>query len=146
MSEDTDETTWGAISGVPGWISDPPKIITDPRAFLATVIVGWIFDLWSQVLGYIESLWSTLAGIPDVAIVQPILTAFGMPGKALQDMWREVGQIAVEVSEPAGVFAPIVLVGVWLIPALIALTLLYMLWGFLETYLPLESIPFVRKL
>ncbi|APE95425.1 hypothetical protein RH831_08875 [Halodesulfurarchaeum sp. HSR-GB] len=145
MAEDT-ETTWGAISGVPGWISDPPQILTDPRAFLATVVVGWIFDLWSQVLGYIESLWTTLANIPQVAIIEPVLTAFGMPGDALQELWRDIGQMAVEVAEPAGVFAPIVLVGVWLIPALIAITLLYMIWGFLETYLPVDSIPFVRKL
>ena len=131
---------------VPNWVHNPPQIITAPRAFLATVVVGWIFDLWSQILGYFESVNSALAQIPEAAIADPILAATRPPVEATQEMWREVGRIAVEVSEPAGVFAPIVQIGVWLIPALIFVTLLYAVWGFLETYLPIESIPVLRKL
>lgn len=140
-SSETTTVSWGDIAGAPSI----PDWIYNPRTWLAGVIVGWIFDLWGAVLGYIESVWSILADIPGVAIYEPIATAFGLPGEALQDIWRSIGDIAIDVSEAAGPFAPIVIVAVWLVPAVLGAATVYFLVGFIGTYLPLRAIPGLRR-
>lgn len=122
-----------------------PSWIYNPKAWFVGVLIGWILDIWGAFLGYVDALWSTIQDIPDVAVYQPISTAFGAPGAAIQDAWREVGTIATDVSEVAGPFAPLVVVGIWLVPMLIAVTTLYFLWGIIETYLPVEGIPVIRR-
>ncbi|UWG47040.1 hypothetical protein HSRCO_0746 [Halanaeroarchaeum sp. HSR-CO] len=117
------------------------EFLKDPRSWLATVVVGWVLDLWGSILGYVDAGYATLSTIPKVAIYDPITAAFGAPGTAIQDAWIEVGTIAADVAEPAGVFAPIVVVGIWLIPAILGATVLYFLWGVLDTYLPLSALP-----
>lgn len=126
-------------------ISLPDWIFT-PRAWLATVLIGWVLDIWEKLLGYIDSVWSFLATIPDIAVYQPIVGAFGPIGFAIQAIWKGIGDIAIDVSEPAGPLAPLVVVAVWIIPMMMAIGGLYVLIGFLGTYLPLRSIPGLRRL
>ena len=139
------ETVGDSIPDGGGGGSIIPDWIWTPRVWLATVLIGWLFDLWEAILGFIDKMWSVLAGIPQAAIYEPLTSAFAPTGTAIQNLWRDIGTIAVDVSEAAGPFAPIVVVAVWLIPALLAISVLYFLWGFVQTYLPVEGIPVLRR-
>lgn len=138
---DGGSVSWGDITGAPSI----PDWIYNPQAWLAGVLIGWILDLWDAFLGYVDAVWSTLAGIPEAALYEPLVAAFSAPGTAIQDAWREVGTVAMDVSESAGPLAPLVVVGVWLIPMMMAIGGVYFLIGFIGTYLPLRSIPGLRR-
>lgn len=134
----------------PSWLKDNwsffREFVKNPVGWLAGVIVAWIFDLWEMVLRYVDMVWSTLAEIPDEAVYQPLVGAFGPAGGAIQDTWRDIGTVAVDVAEVAGPAAPIVVVAIWLMPALFAVAVLYFVIGLAETYLPIGGIPGLRRL
>ena len=147
---------------IPGWIFDLKGLLPltafvgtllsfarDPLGFILDKLRPWIVSqilaMWGAVLSYVDMLWATLADIPRVAIYEPLVAGFAPLGESIQDIWREFGTIANDVAEAAGPFAPIVVVGFWLIPGLLAIGGVYFLAGFLGTYLPLRSLPGLRR-
>lgn len=154
MARDGNGVSKGAILSALGitsaFLATVEAFVEDPLGFglerLRPWIVDQIFSLWEMVLVYVESAWSALAAIPRIAIYEPLTAAFGPAGTAIQGVWRDVGDIAVDVSEAAGPFAPIVVVAIWLVPALLGVSAVYFLVGLVSTYLPLKGIPVIRRI
>lgn len=128
-------------------------LITDPVAF-----VRWLWDdyllgfLQSELVEWILSGWSwflntAVGGAYDVVelllvdgIAIPLSTAAQQIGGGLLQAFQSIQAFSESELMALGVGAPFALVISWLVTAIIVAGISQLIWGFIETYLPIESL------
>ncbi|WP_256403475.1 hypothetical protein [Halorubrum salinum] len=140
---------------LPDWVSDLRPLADfahtltnfarDPSGFVISIIeeylvsgilAGWRWFLANVVTAVFEAI--ELGLVDGIAI--PLRDGFTMAGGSLYDalvqlrLWAESGLVEF------GVAAPFALAVSWLFLAVIVAGITQLLWGFIETYLPVSSV------
>lgn len=110
------------------------------REIIAEIIVGWVLDAFAWTAGAFAQAYNALADSLDAAFFEPLGTAFAVLYEVPLDLSRSIEDSLVTVLEPLGLAAPFAMLLAWGLTATITAAAVWVVWGIIETYLPVESI------
>ena len=118
----------------------------NPETFIYAILVDGTLSAWAWLL---DNVFGRLYWVTELALVDgvavPLSRGANMAGSELYNAlisvqtWAEGGMMSL------GIAAPFALVISWLIVATFVAVISQLLWGFLETYLPVDSVTGAAK-
>lgn len=129
---------------IPDWIFEIRSKESLARFIIATVatwVVASIFGLWDAVLGVIQTVQLSVVGVVW-SIGDSVSMAF-RPAWAMLE-WLDWAAFQIEgFIASVGLLAPIAAGVSWMLVIMVVAIVLNFILGFVSTYLPVRSIPFI---
>jgi hypothetical protein len=113
----------------------------NPETYIYAIFVDGLLNAWGWLL---DNVFGRLYWVIELALVDgiavPLSTGANMAGSALYGALTSVQTWAEGEMMSLGIAAPFALVVSWLIIAAIVAVISQLLWGLIETYLPVDSV------
>lgn len=144
-----DFPSFDEIRGVPAVLTDlggnAKALLRNPVNFILVTVLAAILGILEAILNGIGKVFDQVAAIPRMALFDPFVAIF-QPyfewGFALL-AWLE--QYIMDVSTSFGIAAPFVTVILWAFSVFVVAVIVNAILGLVGTYLPLNSIPVLRR-
>ena len=118
----------------------------NPETYIYAIFVDGLLNAWGWLL---DNVFGRLYWVIELALIDgiavPLSTGANMAGSALYGALTSVQTWAEGEMMSLGIAAPFALVISWLIVATFVAVISQLLWGFLETYLPVDSVTGAAK-
>lgn len=109
------------------------------REFFAVILVGWVLEAMALVLGFVSSMFTIVID----SFLDPLYTTMFAVGGVLIEVpvsFYESMQSGFETAIAAsGIAAPFVIFLSWGLTTMVFAVVVWLAYGFVETYLPVES-------
>lgn len=137
--------SWGELA--PWWLKTDraENLLKNPVNFILVTIIAAVLGVIDSILNQFRELWALGAEAINLAIFESITAAFGPyieTGFMLLG-WLETGIRGAAASY--GIAAPYVTLVLWMTAVLFIALIGNAVIGFIGTYLPLNSIPLLRR-
>lgn len=113
----------------------------NPRTFIYSILLGGLLNSWAWIL---DNVVARVFEVIELGLVEgiaiPIRDGFTLAGSSVYDSILQFQLWAADGIMSFGVAAPFALAISWFVIALIVAVISQLLWGLVETYLPVESV------
>ncbi|ELZ38882.1 hypothetical protein [Halorubrum tebenquichense] len=133
--------TWVITITTAGLGTTVASFARNPETFIYAIFVDGVLGAWGWLL---DNVFGRLYWVIELALVDgvavPLSRAANMAGSSLYGALISIQTWAEGEMMSLGIAAPFALAISWLIIATIVAIISQLLWGFIETYLPVDSV------